>query len=415
MSALDFEILHSAVEHGPRRGVLTTPHGSIQTPAFVTVGTQAAIKGVTPEEVRETGAEVVLANTYHLFLRPGADLVAGMGGLHKFMAWDGPIMTDSGGYQVFSLGFGIEHGIGKQVGMFPDEPTDNKTAARRAGQKPRLTRVDDDGVNFTSHIDGSRHRLTPADSIAIQEKLGADIIFAFDEPTSPLHDERYTAGAMERTHRWAQICLESRTRPDQALYGIVQGGAFASLRRASAELIGQLPFDGYAIGGSLGRTKRDMENVLIRSVPSLPEQAPRHMLGIGEPEDLFTCIAHGLDTFDCVAATRHARRAVLYTASGKIDISAAKFRDDAGPIERSCPCYTCRDFSRAYVCHLFRAHELLAYTLATIHNLQAIQGLMARIRAAILTDEFDALRQNVVGAYRQHTESPAWATEASAP
>jgi queuine tRNA-ribosyltransferase len=413
MSGIEFELIADTGGAGPRSGLLRTPHGDIQTPAFIPVGTQAAIKGVTPDELREAGAEALLANTYHLFLRPGAELIAQLGGLHRFMAWDGPIFTDSGGYQVFSLGFGLEHGIGKQIGMFPDEPSDGLGGPRQPGQRPKLTKVDDEGVGFTSHIDGSRHRLTPASSIQIQEQLGADVILAFDEPTSPLHDERYTARAMERTHRWAVECLEARTRSDQALYGIVQGGAFAGLRRASADVIGGLPFDGYAIGGSLGRTKRDMDHVLAWSVPSLPESAPRHMLGIGEPDDLFTCVKRGIDTFDCVAPTRHARHGILYTAAGRLNIIAAKFRDDDRPIESGCACYTCRGFSRAYVCHLFRAKELLAYTLASIHNLQAILGLMRRIRTAIRGGYLNDLEQITLQAYKAHDEqAPAWSAHA---
>ncbi|MFN0070208.1 MAG: tRNA guanosine(34) transglycosylase Tgt [Chloroflexota bacterium] len=409
MSAIELALTHGTSLQGPRRGQLRTPHGSIETPAFITVGTQAAVKGVTPAELRAAGAEAVLANTYHLYLRPGADLVAQLGGLHRFMAWDGPIFTDSGGYQVFSLGFGMEHGIGKQVGMFPDEPSEGLGGPRKPGQRPKLTKVDDEGVGFTSHIDGSRHRLTPASSIQIQEQLGADIILAFDEPTSPLHDAPYTQRAMERTHRWAKQCLAARTRSDQALYGIVQGGAFPELRKASSHEIGGLEFDGFAIGGSLGRTKRDMEHVLNWSIPNLPESAPRHMLGIGEPEDLFTCVRHGIDTFDCVAPTRHARRGVLYTASGKLNIAAAKFRDDDQPIEADCDCYTCREFSRAYLCHLFRARELLAYTLASIHNLHAILGLMSRIRAAIVANDLEIVERMTIDAYRAHREgAPAW-------
>jgi queuine tRNA-ribosyltransferase len=411
MAAIQFEVLARETS-GARAGLLHTPHGTIRTPAFIPVGTQAAIKGVTPDELRSTGADAVLANTYHLFLRPGAELIAQLGGLHRFMAWDGPVFTDSGGYQVFSLGFGLEHGIGKQIGMFPDEPSDGLGGPRKPGQRPKLTRVDDDGVGFTSHIDGSRHRLTPESSIRIQEQLGADIILAFDEPTSPLHDDSYTQKAMERTHRWARQCLDARTRSDQALYGIIQGGAFADLRRESANVIGSMPFDGFAIGGSLGRTKRDMDKVLAWSIPSLLDAAPRHMLGIGEPDDLFTCVKRGVDTFDCVAPTRHARHGVLYTAAGRVNIAAAKFRDDDRPVEAGCACYCCQEFSRAYLCHLFRAKELLAYTLASIHNLQAILGLMESIRAAISDGGLRDLEESTIQAYRGHDEhAPAWGAQ----
>ena len=350
MPPIDFQIQQRLSGTRARTGLLRTPHGEIRTPAFMVVGTQAAVKGVTPWELRELGAQIVLANTYHLYLRPGAELVAELGGLHRFMAWDVPLITDSGGYQVFSLGFGLEHGVGKVVGMFPEErPSEGGDAKprRERGQPARLTRVDEDGVTFTSHIDGSRHRLTPEDSIRVQELLGADIILAFDEPTSPLHDEQYTAQALGRTHRWARRSLEARTRADQALFGIVQGGAFQRLREKSATFIAALPFDGFAVGGSLGKSKRDMERVLEWSVPALPEDRPRHMLGIGEPADLFACVERGIDTFDCVAPTRLARRGVLLTGRGRMTIGQAKYRADPAPIEEGCGCPTCRTRSPA--------------------------------------------------------------------
>jgi queuine tRNA-ribosyltransferase len=396
MSAIWFETRYPDPSSPARIGRLITPHGIVETPAFVVVGTQAAVKGVRPEEVAALGAQAVLCNTYHLYLRPGADLVAQHGGLHRFMGWPGPMFTDSGGYQVFSLGVGLEQGIGKLVGMFPDEDREARRS-RPVGQKARLCRVDDDGVTFTSHIDGSTHRLTPEDSIEIQEKLGADIILAFDEPTSPLHDEAYTEFALGRTHRWAERCLAARRRRGQALYGIVQGGAFQRLREESAATIGAMPFDGFAIGGSLGKSKADMHRVLDWSIPALPDERPRHMLGIGEPEDLFECVARGVDTFDCVAPTRLARHGVLYTAEGKITITTARYRDDPRPIEADCTCSTCRSFSRAYLRHLFVADELLAYMLATTHNLHTILGLMARIRQAVAAGTLDQLKADVLG------------------
>jgi queuine tRNA-ribosyltransferase len=336
---------------------------------------------------------VLLANTYHLFLRPGAETVRELGGLHRFMGWDGPIITDSGGFQVFSLGFGMEHGVGKQIGMFPGEE-------RPRGQAAKLVRVDEDGATFTSHLDGSRERLTPETSIAIQEALGADIVLAFDEPTSPLHDAVYTRRAMDRTHRWAERCLAARKRGDQALYGIVQGGAFEELREASADFIGRLPFEGVAIGGSLGKSKADMHAVLDWSTPHLPIEWPRHLLGIGEPEDLFACVERGVDQFDCVAPTRLGRHGQLYTPTGRLQITGSKHREDPSPIQQGCGCYTCRTgFSRGYLRHLFAANELLAYTLASLHNLYFILDLMQRIRLALQADRLLDLRDEFLSRY----------------
>jgi queuine tRNA-ribosyltransferase len=369
------------------------------------VGTAGSVKGVTPAELREHGADILLANTYHLFLRPGAETVRDLGGLHRFMAWKGPIITDSGGFQVFSLGFGLEHGVGKQIGMFPGDEPD--TGRRPRGQAAKLVRVDEDGATFTSHIDGSRQRLTPESSIAIQEALGADIVLAFDEPTSPLHDAEYTAQAMERTHRWAQRCLAARTRADQALYGIVQGGAFEELRAASAQFIGSLPFEGVAIGGSLGKSKADMHAVLEWSTPYLPESWPRHLLGIGEPEDLFSCVERGVDQFDCVAPTRLGRHGQLYTPDGRLSITGPEHKEDARPIQAGCGCYTCQTgFSRGYIRHLFAANELLAYTLASLHNLHFILELMATIRRAIREDRLRVLRDEFLSRYRAAYAAP---------
>ena len=356
------------------------------------------MKGVTPAELRDLGATVLLANTYHLFLRPGAETLRDLGGLHHFMAWDGPIVTDSGGFQVFSLGFGLEHGVGKQIGMFPGD--DAGAVRRPRGQSARLVRVDEEGATFTSHIDGSRQRLTPEVSVTVQEALGADVILAFDEPTSPLHDADYTREAMQRTHRWAERCLAARRCTDQAFYGIVQGGAFQDLRTASASFIGSLPFDGVAIGGSLGKSKADMHAVLDWSIPALPARWPRHLLGIGEPEDLFSCVERGIDQFDCVAPTRLGRHGQVYTPTGRLSITSPEHRDDPQPIQADCGCYTCRTgFSRGYIRHLFAANELLAYTLASLHNLHFILDLMRQIREAIRADELPALRDEFLSRY----------------
>lgn len=404
-----FELTHSARESAARAGVLHTAHGTVETPFFCVVGTAGSVKGVSPAELRELDASVLLANTYHLFLRPGAQVVQQLGGLHRFMAWDGPLVTDSGGFQVFSLGWGLAHGVGKQMGMFPGEDVDTGRKAR--GQEARLVRVDAEGATFTSHIDGSRQRLTPETSIAVQEALGADIILAFDEPTSPLHDANYTERAMSRTHAWARRCLDARTRTDQALFGVVQGGAYEQLRVTSAQTIGQLPFDGAAIGGSLGKSKLDMHAVIDWTRAHLPEHWPRHLLGIGEPEDLFSCVEHGIDQFDCVAPTRLGRHGVVYTPRGKVSLTRPELRNDAAPIDADCGCYTCRTgFARGYIRHLFAANELLGYTLTSLHNLYFIQHLMRRIRAAVREDRLAELKREFLSRYEV-----AYATDGNTP
>lgn len=396
-----FEIV--AAGPGPARvGRLLTPHGEAETPALVIVATQASVKGLTPEEVQATGTQIVLANTYHLYLRPGADLVARMGGLHRFMGWAGPLMTDSGGFQVFSLGFALEHGVGKIAKTFPGIDVE----APAKGVKPGLVAIDDDGVTFTSHLDGSRHRFTPEKSIKVQEKLGADIIFAFDECTSPLHDFEYTRRALERTHRWALRCLAARTRSDQALFGIVQGGAYRELREASARFIGSLPFDGYGIGGSLGRSKAEMWQVVGWVVPLLPEDKPRHLLGIGEPEDLLEGIARGIDLFDCVAPTRLGRHGAAYTRRGRLNLRAAGLREDPEPIEAGCDCYTCRRFSRAYLRHLFNAGEMLGPRLVTIHNIRFLQRLVEGARAALRAGALHDYIADFLASYRAGAGAP---------
>jgi queuine tRNA-ribosyltransferase len=395
-AAMGFEIVARDPRSRARAGILRTPHGPVETPAFVTVGTAAAVKSLTPDEVRAAGGQIILANTYHLYLRPGDELVARFGGLHGFMGWDGPIMTDSGGFQVFSLGAALEHGVGKMVSIFPG------AAAQRPVKpvRPRLTKVDDDGVTFVSFIDGSRHRFTPERAIQIQENLGADIIFAFDECTSPLHDEAYTRRAMARTHRWAERCLAARTRPDQALFGIVQGGAYRALREESAAVIGGLPFDGLAIGGSLGKSKDDMRQILEWTMPLLPPAKPVHMLGIGDPLDFFLCIEHGIDAFDCVAPTRLARHGVLWTRQGRLTIKNARYRDDAGPIEAGCDCPTCARYSRGYLRHLLIAGELLYYRLASLHNLAFIIRLVRDIRQSIIDGRYIAFRDAFVAGWQ---------------
>ncbi|MDQ4078115.1 MAG: tRNA guanosine(34) transglycosylase Tgt [Chloroflexota bacterium] len=400
-------------EVGPARlATYTTPHGQIETPAFVAVGTQATVKALTPEQVKEVGIQVIFNNTYHLYLRPGADVVAKLGGLHRFMNWDRPIMTDSGGFQVFSLGASIEHGVGKIANIFPGEEGGVEREPERASKSARpgesLVTVEEEQVVFKSHLDGSEHVFTPEKSIAIQRALGADIILAFDECTSPLHDATYTRESCARTHRWAARSLryfqesEPRHGYAQALYGIVQGGAYQDIREESAQVIGSLDFDGIAIGGNLGKTKEDMHAVIEWTVPHLPRNKPRHLLGIGDVPDIFEVVERGCDTFDCVAPTRLARNAALHARFDddgtplpkfRINIRNARFKDDPRPVMETCDCYTCRHYSRAYLHHLFRADELLAFTLATIHNLHFIATLCADIRQALRQGTFQEMKE----------------------
>lgn len=396
MSALTFEIEARLPGTLARAGRLTLPHGVIETPVFMPVGTKATVKAVDPLELEALGAQIILGNAYHLYMRPGAELVGQFGGLHGFSGWHRPFLTDSGGFQVFSLGFGMEHGVGKIAKMFPGE---GGLAPARLKTGEKLCRVDDDGVTFRSHIDGSVHRFTPAVSIDIQEKLGADIILAFDECTSPLHDHAYTGRALSRTHRWAEQCLAAKTRADQALFGIVQGGAYQDLRERSARFIDGLGFPGYAIGGSLGASKAEMHAILEWVCPLLAENKPRHLLGIGEPEDLFECIERGVDMFDCVGPTRIARHGALYTPDGKLSIRNLRFREDHEPIDPTCGCSTCTRFTRGYLRHLFLADELLFYRLASIHNLYFIVNLVRRIRASLIDGSFKDFKASYLERY----------------
>jgi len=380
-----FELL--AKEGEARAGRLVTPHGPIETPSFVAVGTQATVKAVSTEDLRKIGNQVIITNAYHLHLQPSEDLIEKMGGLHRFMGWEGPLMTDSGGFQIFSHGAGKEHGVGKIAPIFPEEKDRGQHLNSKKGTP--LVKVDEEGVEFISYLDGSRHRFTPEGVMEIGRKLGADIILVLDECTSPLHDYHYTKAAMERTHRWAVRALVEFQRTcdnSQALLGIVQGGAYRDLRQESATFIADQGFDGYAIGGSLGRSKEEMHQVLEWTIPLLPQDKPRHLLGIGEIEDVFEVVKRGFDLFDCVAPTRMARTGTLFAKEAerfRIHILNAQFRDDLRPIDEGCNCYTCSNYSRAYLRHLFVAKELLAIRLATIHNLYFLESLMRQIRTAI--------------------------------
>ncbi len=389
-----------------RAGKIETAHGAIETPAFIVVGTKATVKALTPEQVNQLGAQAVLANTYHLYLQPGEDLVAAAGGLGRFMNWSGPTFTDSGGFQVFSLGADFERGVGKFSSA--SEPASTRVKMRKFNELPEqkqtaLAKIDEGGVTFRSHLDGSEHRFTPERSMQIQHQLGADIIFAFDECTSPEATHEYQREAMERTHRWAERSLAEHQRlgGDQALFGIVQGGRFQDLREESARFLSQLElaptdgsrggFAGFGIGGSF--EKKDLDTAVGWVSALLPEDKPRHLLGIGAPEDFFAGIANGADTFDCVAPTRMARNGTLQTARGRLNILNAGYREDFAPIESGCGCYTCQNYSRAYIAHLFRAKEMLAATLASIHNLYFSVNLVKRIRQSILEGRFEAWRR----------------------
>ena len=352
-----------------RLGRIETPHGTIETPEFMPVGTQATVKSLTPGDLRAAGARMILGNTYHLNLRPTAERIARLGGLHRFMAWDGPILTDSGGFQVFSLA--------------------------------DLRTVDDDGVTFTSHLDGSTHRLTPERAMEVQALLGSDIAMAFDQLVDPRLPAADVADAMHRTNRWAARSLAARARPDQAVFGIVQGGVDEALRRDSAAAIAALPFDGIAIGGlSVGESKADMAatlNVVADALGADPR--PRYLMGVGSPVDFFTAVERGIDLFDCVLPTRVARTGQVWTDDGRLNLRNSRFQDDPGPIDASCDCEACRNHSRAYLAHLFRARELLAYRLATIHNVTWTLELLRRIRASLADGSFASLADAVRAAF----------------
>ena len=350
-----------AADGNARAGTFTTPHGTLSTPVFAPVGTQATVKSLTPAQVDELNAQMVLANTYHLFLRPGDELVAEMGGLHAFMQWNRPILTDSGGFQVFSL--------------------------------TKTRKIDDDGVTFKSHIDGSMKRLSPEISIRIQENLGADIIMAFDECSVPT-DYDYSRLAMRRTHAWARRCLEAKRRDDQALFGIVQGGVFTDLRAESAREISAMGFPGHAIGGlSVGESKADMYRTIAEVNSILPADKPRYLMGVGTPEDLIEGVRRGVDIFDCVLPTRLARHNSAMTMRGRLNLMNAGFARDERPIDLNCDCYTCRHFSRAYLRHLVNAKEMLAATLLSIHNLYTLVQLTQEMRAEIINQSFDRFAQ----------------------
>jgi queuine tRNA-ribosyltransferase len=383
-----------------RTGVLTTPHGDIRTPAFIPVGTKATVKAVLPETMRDLGAQALLANAYHLYLQPGADIVEAAGGLGAFMNWPGPTFTDSGGFQVLSLGAGFK----KTLAMDAHEVTADDVIAPG---KDRLAVVDDDGVTFRSHLDGSTHRFTPEVSVRIQHELGADVIFAFDELTTLMNSREYQEASLARTQAWAERCLaehrrlaeEHPDRPAQALFGIVQGAQHEDLRRKAVRDLVPLDFDGFGIGGAI--EKESLDQIVGWVVDELPEDRPRHLLGIGEPDDLFMAVEQGCDTFDCVQPSRVARSSRVYTARGRHNLLVAASRRRFEPIEDGCDCYTCTHYTAAYLHHLFKAKEYLAATLATIHNERFIVRLVDDMRAAIDAGDFAAMKTEFLGGYRQ--------------
>jgi queuine tRNA-ribosyltransferase len=345
-----------------RRGRVLTLHGAVETPVFMPVGTQGTVKALTPDQVKDLGAEIILGNTYHLYLRPGLEVVEALGGLHRMMHWDRAILTDSGGFQVFSL--------------------------------RDLSRIDEEGVTFASHIDGSRHRLTPERSVHIQEVLGSDIMMAFDECPPAGATDTHVRRAMERTERWARRCIEARQREGNQLFGIIQGGVDPNLRRTSLAAITALPFDGFALGGlSVGETRAATWATVRDIAPLMPVDRARYLMGVGTPEDILISVGAGIDMFDCVLPTRNARNGRLFHRDGDINIRNQKHRLEDMPVEAGCPCYTCRNFSRGYLRHLSRANEILFATLASIHNLHHLTALMAEIREAITQGRFSELQQ----------------------
>ena len=357
-----------------RAGVIETPHGSVVTPAFMPVATQGSVKGVTPQELRGLGAGIILGNTYHLYLRPGIEVIEEMGGLREFMGWRGPILTDSGGFQAFSLG--------------------------------AMAKLTDDEVVFRSHIDGSRHTFTPELAVAYQERLGVDVMMCLDQCIAADGSVREVREAMERTHRWAARCRRAWKSPRQALFGIVQGGVSEEMRHESAEFITGLDFSGYAVGGlAVGETKVEMYETVTFTEGLLPQDKPRYLMGVGSPEDLVEGVSRGMDMFDCALPTRVARNGALFTPEGRINVSVARYRKEQGPVQEGCDCLACANFSMGYISHLFRSKELLGLRLASIHNLRFVQRLMEEMRSQILSGDFDAFAEDFLERYRPTNEA----------
>jgi queuine tRNA-ribosyltransferase len=387
-----------------RVGVIATPHGEIKTPAFIPVGTKATVKSVLPESIKDLDAQAVLSNAYHLYLQPGSDVVDEAGGLGSFMNWSGPTFTDSGGFQVLSLGVGYK----KVIAM---DATTVQADDVMATDKDRLAHVDDDGVTFKSHLDGSMHRFTPEVSMQVQHKIGADIIFAFDECTTLLNTRNYQEKSLDRTFAWAKRCIsehekltiERSHRPYQALFGVVQGAQYEDLRRKASQDLATLDFDGFGIGGALDKNK--LGTIVNWVNEELPVNKPRHLLGIGEPDDLFVGVENGADTFDCVAASRVARNNAVYGLDGRFNISVSAFKRDFSPIDESCGCYTCKNYTKAYLNHLIKGKEMLSSTLLTIHNEYFIVNLVAKMRQSIIDGNFFEFKEEFLGRFYASRES----------
>lgn len=372
---INFQVIKKSGESEARAGILKTPHGEIETPTLVGVATQATMKALTWDQVRKTGTQVLIENTFHLHLKPGEKIIKKAGGLHKFSNWDGPIMTDSGGFQVFSLGFGSDHGVGKIL-------KEKSRLTISEGQQPQKVKITEDGVEFRSPIDGMKIFLGPRESIRIQEDLGADIINAFDECTSPIANYAYTKSSMEKTHRWAKLSLNYK-KTKQAMYGIIQGGKFKDLRIESAKVIGAMDFNGIAIGGEFGDDKKTLIEMLSWIMPNIPEEKPRHLLGIGHPDDFNRIIKSGIDTFDCITPTHYARHGMAFTSSGRVNLRKTEMLKDNEPLDKKCKCFVCQQYKRSYIAHLLKAHEITPLTLLSYHNLFFFQTEITKIRERI--------------------------------
>lgn len=376
---IEFKTLKKSKKSWARLGLLKTPHGEVETPALVPVATKAVIKTLTSEEVRATNTQLTISNTFHLHLKPGDKIVKKAGGINEFMKADWPTMTDSGGFQVFSLGFGHDMQVGKLLKYFPGK---SKEMVVETGNKPKSVKITEEGVHFSSPFDGRKLFIGPKESIKFQENIGADIIYAFDECTPPLSTIDYAAKSLELTHRWAKICVNSK-KTDQALYGIVQGSRYKTLREKASKFIDSLDVAGYGIGGDLGESRETMDDILSWVIPNLKEGRPRHMLGIGYLEDMEIIIKRGIDTFDCTVPTHFARRGIAFTSKGKLDLKKTRYLTDKNPLDKNCKCHTCQVYKRNYICHLFKGDEITAMRLLTFHNLFYFNKVVAGIRQKI--------------------------------